>query len=68
MRKNISFRGVLLCSLIALTGSAFAQTETQPNAKPAQYFFVLLNNPANAPQISKEVDETLTSDCRTLDG
>jgi uncharacterized protein YciI len=59
MRKNISFRGVLLCSLIALTGSAFAQTETQPNAKPAQYFFVLLNNPANAPQISKEVDETL---------
>jgi hypothetical protein len=52
--RRISFSGVLLFSLIALAGSAFAQGEPQPDAKPAQYFFVLLNRPANAPQLSKE--------------
>ncbi|MGA2271892.1 MAG: hypothetical protein ABSH44_25805, partial [Bryobacteraceae bacterium] len=28
-------------------------------AKPAQYFLVLLNRPANAPQLSKETGEKL---------
>jgi uncharacterized protein YciI len=57
--RRISFSGVLLFSLIALSGSAFAQAETHPDAKPAQYFFVLLNRPANAPQLSKEAGEKL---------
>ena len=34
-------------------------TQNPPNAKPAQYFFVLLNRPANAPQLSKEAGEKL---------
>jgi len=45
--------------LIALVASAFAQTPAQPSAKPTQYFFVLLNRPANAPQLSKEAAEKL---------
>lgn len=49
---------VLLISLLAAY-SAFAQAPTQPDAKPAQYFFVLLNRPANAPQLSKEAGEKL---------
>jgi uncharacterized protein len=53
MRK-ISFGVLPLLSLMALAGAAFAQTSTQSSAKPAQYFFVLLNRPANAPQLSKE--------------
>jgi uncharacterized protein YciI len=40
-------------------GRAFAQTQNPPNAKLAQYFFVLLNRPANAPQLSKEAGEKL---------
>jgi uncharacterized protein YciI len=39
--------------------SALAQAQNQPNAKPLQYFFVLLNRPANAPQLSKEAGEKL---------
>ncbi|MHB8215079.1 MAG: YciI family protein [Candidatus Sulfotelmatobacter sp.] len=61
MRRN-SFCRLVLFSLIALAGSAFAQTPTQPNAKPAQYFFVLLNRPANAPQLSKEAGEKLQAE------
>ena len=57
--RRISFSGVLLFSLIALAGSAFAQAETQPDTGSAQYFFVLLNRPANAPQLSKEAGEKL---------
>ena len=53
------FNRVLLCSLIALASSALAQTETKPDAKPAQYFLVLLNRPPNAPQLSKEAGEKL---------
>ena len=49
----------LLFSLIALAASAFTQAQTQPDAKPAQYFFVLLNRPGNAPQLSKEAGEKL---------
>src|SRR5580658_9144899 len=44
---------------LPVAGSAFAQTQNQPNAKAAQYFFVLLNRPANAPQLSKEAGEKL---------
>ena len=47
---------------LAVAGSAFAQAQNQPNAKPAQYFFVLLNRPANAPQLSKEAGEKLQED------
>jgi uncharacterized protein YciI len=57
MRKT-SFVGILLFSL-ALAGLAFGQAETQLNAKAPQYFFVLLNRPANAPQMSKEAGEKL---------
>jgi uncharacterized protein YciI len=40
--------------------SALGQTQNQPNAKTAQYFFfVLLNRPANAPQLSKDAGEKL---------
>jgi uncharacterized protein YciI len=44
---------------LPVAGSAFAQTQNQLNAKPAQYFFVFLNRPANAPQLSKEAGEML---------
>jgi uncharacterized protein YciI len=40
-------------------GSPSAQTQDHPNAKLAQYFLVLLNRPANAPQLSKQAGEKL---------
>lgn len=46
-------------TLLPVAGSALAQSQNQPNAKPAQYFFVLLNRPNNAPQLSKEAGEKL---------
>jgi uncharacterized protein len=63
MRK-LSFRGLvlfslILFSLIMVAGLAFAQGPAQSSAKPAQYLFVLLNRPANAPQLSKEAGEKL---------
>jgi uncharacterized protein len=60
--RGISFRKVVLFSLIALVGSAFAQAQTQPNTKPAQYFFVLLKRPVNAQPLSKEAGEKLQED------
>src|SRR5580658_3806905 len=57
--RRISFSGVLLFWLIALTAAAFAQSAPQPSATSGQYFFVLLNRPANAPQLSKEAGEKL---------
>jgi uncharacterized protein len=57
--RRIYISRVLLFTLIALAGAAFAQAETQPNTKSAQYFFVLLKRPANAPQLSKEAGEKL---------
>lgn len=57
--RRIFFNSVLPISLIALAALAFAQADTQPTAKPAQYFFVLLNRPANAPLLSKEAGEKL---------
>jgi hypothetical protein len=57
MRKT-SFSGVLLFILTVLAAVAFTQA-AQPGAKPAQYFFVLLTRPANAPQLTKEAGEKL---------
>jgi uncharacterized protein YciI len=57
MRK-ISYSVLLPLGLIAVAVSASAQA-AQPATKPAQYFFVLLNRPANAPQVSKEDGEKL---------
>src|SRR5580700_1665036 len=50
---------LFLFSLIAPAGMAFAQSATQPSGNAARYFFVLLNRPANAPQLSKEAGEKL---------
>src|SRR6202049_2299078 len=58
MRRGF-IRSAGLFSLIALTALAFAPADAQPNATAAQYFFVLLNRPANAPQLSKEAGEKL---------
>lgn len=57
--KRTSFSGALLFSLIVLAVSAFAQAPARSSANSAQYFFVLLNRPANAPQLSKEAGEKL---------
>jgi uncharacterized protein YciI len=58
--RTISLRGVLLLfSLIALAATALGQAAPQPTAADAQYFFVLLNRPANAPQLSKEAQDKL---------
>src|SRR5580658_1713897 len=57
--RRTSFSGLLLFSLIVLAGTAFAQGVIQPSASPEQYFFVLLNRPPNAPQMSKEAGEKL---------
>src|SRR5580658_6773977 len=60
--RRTSFSGLLLFSLIVLAGTAFAQGVIQPSASPEQYFFVLLNRPPNAPQMSKEAGEKLQAD------
>ena len=57
--RRIVFTPLLLVSLLAVADCAFAQAQTQPNAEPAQYFFVLLNRPAHVPQLSKEAGEKL---------
>jgi uncharacterized protein YciI len=56
---RIAFSHVLLLSLLALAGFAFAQAQVQTDSNPARYFFVLLTRPANAPQLSKEAGEKL---------
>ena len=58
MRRTLLF-SILLFSLILPAVAASAQAPAQPSATPAQYFFVLLNRPANAPQLSKEAGEKL---------
>jgi uncharacterized protein YciI len=58
MRRN-AVSHVLLLSLLAVAHPALAQAQAEPNAKPVRYFFVLLNRPANAPQMSKEAGEKL---------
>ena len=57
--RRIAVFHVLLLSLLAVAHAALAQAQADPSAKPAQYFFVLLNRPANAPQFSKEAGEKL---------
>jgi uncharacterized protein YciI len=57
--RRIAVSHVLLLSLFAVADPALAQAQAEPSAKPAQYFFVLLNRPANAPQLSKEAGEKL---------
>jgi uncharacterized protein YciI len=56
MRRIVS-SGVLLLSLLALPGVAFAQAQPRPNA--TKCFFVLLKRPSNAPQLSEEAGEKL---------
>ncbi len=58
MRRTL-FTGVLPFSLFVLAVLAFAQAPAQSSANSAQYFLVLLNRPANAPQLSKEAGEKL---------
>jgi uncharacterized protein YciI len=58
MRTTL-FSLLLPLTLLAATNLALTQEQTQPAAKPTQYFFVLLNRPANAPQLSKEAGEKL---------
>ena len=55
--RRIAVGQVLLLSLLL-----FAQGQTQPSANPAQYFFVLLNRPPNAPQLSKDAGEHLQAE------
>ena len=57
--RRISFRVLLLFPLMAPAGSALAPAQTQTDTKPPQYFLVLLNRPANAPQLSKEAGAKL---------
>ena len=58
MRRTLLF-SIFLFSLILPAVAASAQAPTQPSATPAQYFLVLLNRPANAPQLSKDAGEKL---------
>lgn len=58
MQRTISSH-VLLLSLLVVAAPTLAQAQAQPNAPATQYFFVLLNRPANAPQLSKDAGEKL---------
>ena len=57
--RRIAVSHVLLLSLLAVADPALAQAQAGPSVRPTQYFFVLLNRPANAPQLSKEAGEKL---------
>src|ERR1700685_1323169 len=57
--RRIPFRWIIVLCLFATANLALTQDQTQPSANPAQYFFVLLNRPINAPQLSKEAGEKL---------
>ncbi|HXC46785.1 MAG TPA: YciI family protein [Candidatus Sulfotelmatobacter sp.] len=57
--RRISFCGVLFFPLIAFAGSALTQAQTPTETKSPQFFLVLLNRPANAPQLSKEAGAKL---------
>jgi hypothetical protein len=56
---RIAFVHVVLFFLLAVANFVFAQATAPVDAKADQYFFVLLNRPANAPQLSKEAGEKL---------
>jgi len=55
-------RRVAVSLLLLFSLLAFAPAQTQPSAKPAQYFFVLLNRPPNAPQLGKDAGEQLQAE------
>jgi uncharacterized protein YciI len=57
--RRITFVPTLLLSLLAIAGFTCGQCQAQANSKPAQYFFVLLTRPPNAPQLNKEAGEKL---------
>ena len=61
LMKKTLFRYWLVWTLLSLwiVTLASGQTQTQPDTKPGQYFFVLLTRPSNAPQLSKEAGEKL---------
>jgi uncharacterized protein YciI len=63
--RRIVFSPVLVLSLLVVAGSAFGQAHSQADAKAAQYFFVLLTRPSNAPQLSKEAGEKLQEEHMT---
>lgn len=50
---------MMLLSLLTVAYFVFAQATAPVDAKANHYFFVLLNRPANAPQLSKEAGEKL---------
>ena len=56
---RIAFVHVVLFFLIGFANFAFAQASAPKDVKAGQYFFVLLNRPGNAPQLSKEAGEKL---------
>jgi uncharacterized protein YciI len=55
--KRHAFASAIALGVLAVTGVAFAQAVATSNS--AQYYLVLLNRPANAPQLSKEAGEKL---------
>jgi len=57
--KSISLLRIVFFTLIALTASSLMPAQSPTGEKPMQYFLVLLNRPANAPQMSKEAGEKL---------
>jgi uncharacterized protein len=57
--RQLNLERVLLLALVALISSGLAPAQTQTNAKAPQYFLILLNRPANAPQLSKEAGAKL---------
>jgi uncharacterized protein len=57
--KRVSFNYAVLLGLFAAASATVAQAPAQSDTKPTQYFFVLLNRPTNAPQLSKEAGEKL---------
>jgi uncharacterized protein len=56
MKRNI-LAPVIALAVLAATHRAFTQAVATSNS--AQYYFVLLNRPANAPQLSNEAGEKL---------
>jgi len=58
MRRTL-LEPAALFSLLVISGFAFEQGWTQPDAKPTQYFFVLLTRPSNAPQLGESAAEKL---------
>lgn len=50
---------IALLSSLAMANFVFAQATAPVDSNAKQYFFILLNRPANAPQVSKEAGEKL---------